>query len=785
MITLVRFASSLAVAIGVALLIAPRQSANAEPCPFGVDVPTLTFGDGQTGFPVQATSTVACSWSAESSAPWLRAIASQFGPSTTFFFTALADANTTGAVRQAIISVNGRAVVSVTQGTEPCVSGFNPPSITTTAAGAPRTAQLLTTVPDCAWMVGNFAAWVAFPSPLSGRGPAIIGFNFIPNISGPARSTDMPFGGRTIHIEQLGPTCLFTTTPARVDLPANGGSGTFEVTGVGTDCNYTARPQGDNITITGGATGTAPATVSYTVKPNLSPDNTWRIQVENATFEIHQNGPPVRTDQTTTLQFSAALGSPGGPGVRLSSRPLQLRLTNSEQPAADYTASADKPWLVLTPATGHTPAQLTLALDPIQVAMLSPGFYNSLVTITSSIAPVSKSFASVFLRVYGPTETWSPIGVFETPKNNTTVAGAIPVTGWAVDPFGIARIALYRDPVAGEPAGLVFIGDAIRVRGARPDVARFTTSPEIDLAGWGYMLLTNVLPGGGNGTFTLHAFVDNTDGTRVLLGSRTVTVDNQSAIKPFGTIDEPAQGETVSGTLLNRGWVLTPLTKTIPFDGSTINVYIDGALRAPVTSYNNPRPDVKAFFSGLSNSDGPQATLSIDTTTLANGVHTIAWGVTDSAGVAEGIGSRYFTVDNGTSALVDEPIDTSRSTASVARMPLLRSDVWSREGMDDAGWATRVETDAKGKRTVQATQGQRIELFLDPTLQAACGTYEGHLLTGDVASPLPAGASLDAQRGIFRWQPSPAFSGAFEFTFVQRGCDGIERRVPLRVVINP
>jgi hypothetical protein len=263
-----------------------------------------------------------------------------------------------------------------------------------------------------------------------------------------------------------------------------------------------------------------------------------------------------------------------------------------------------------------------------------------------------------------------------------------------------------------------------------------------------------------------------------------VIVNNAAAIRPFGTIDEPAQGQTVSGTVVNRGWVLTPAGKGIPFDGSTIKVYVDGVLLSPVSAYNRPRPDVKAFFPGLANSDGPEAILSIDTTTLADGVHTIAWGVIDDAGVAEGIGSRYFTVQNGLSSLVWPSVDSSRSADPVARLPMLKTDVWSRAGMDDTAWATRVETDAKGNRTLYAARGQRVELFLDPTLAAACGTYEGHLVAGEVAGPLPAGASLDARHGIFRWHPTAEFSGAFEFVFVQRGCDTIERRIPVRVVIE-
>ena len=263
-----------------------------------------------------------------------------------------------------------------------------------------------------------------------------------------------------------------------------------------------------------------------------------------------------------------------------------------------------------------------------------------------------------------------------------------------------------------------------------------------------------------------------------------MTFDNAAAIRPFGTIDEPAQGQTVSGTILNRGWVLTPAGKAIPVDGSTVKVYIDGLLLAPVSAYNRPRPDVKAFFPGLANTDGPEAILSIDTTLLADGVHTIAWGVTDDAGVAEGIGSRYITVQNGAASLALAPAASARSAGPVARLPRLQTEVWSREGMDDTGWATRVETDAKGNRTLRVSRGQRLELFLDPTLAAPCGTYEGHLLSGEVAGPLPAGASLDAQPGIFRWQLAPEFHGTFHFVFVQRGCDYRERRIPLTVHVQ-
>jgi hypothetical protein len=58
------------------------------------------------------------------------------------------------------------------------------------------------------------------------------------------------------------------------------------------------------------------------------------------------------------------------------------------------------------------------------------------------------------------------------------------------------------------------------------------------------------------------------------------------------------------------------------------------------------RPDIASLFPGYANSGGAVGHFALDTTTLSNGVHTIAWVVVDSGGNASGIGSRYFTVAN-------------------------------------------------------------------------------------------------------------------------------------------
>ena len=160
------------------------------------------------------------------------------------------------------------------------------------------------------------------------------------------------------------------------------------------------------------------------------------------------------------------------------------------------------------------------------------------------------------------------------------------------------------------------------------------------------MILTNFLPNQGNGTFRLHAYAWDADGQTTLLGSKQITVDNANSTLPFGTLDTPGQGQTVSGSAYQVwGWALTPQPGVIPLDGSTIWVWVDGVpLGHPV--YNLYRADIATLFPGYANSNGAVGLFVLDTTTLANGLHTIAWSVTDDLGRAEGIGSRYFWVQN-------------------------------------------------------------------------------------------------------------------------------------------
>jgi hypothetical protein len=225
------------------------------------------------------------------------------------------------------------------------------------------------------------------------------------------------------------------------------------------------------------------------------------------------------------------------------------------------------------------------------------------------------------------------------------------VSGWALDDIQVTRVTIWRNPAPGEYTphgnGLVYIGDAVFLEDARPDVAAvFPQAPLNYRGGWGYLMLTRGLPNGGNGTFDISVYAQDAEGKQTRLGVRRISVTNATAVKPFGSIDTPGQGETVSGVIFNWGWAITPNPANyIPNDGSTITVHIDGvAAGHPV--YGLYRSDIATAFPGFANSDSAVGYFVIDTRTLSNGVHTLGWLVTDSAGNTEGIGSRFFRVRN-------------------------------------------------------------------------------------------------------------------------------------------
>jgi hypothetical protein len=382
-----------------------------------------------------------------------------------------------------------------------------------------------------------------------------------------------------------------------------------------------------------------------------------------------------------------------------------------------------------------------------------------------------------------------PFGFFATPIDGANVYSSIPVTGWALDDSGVENVKIYR--VQGNTE--TYIGDATLVEGARPDVAAaFPDYPNNTRAGWGYMLLTNFLPNGGNGTYQIRAIATDGVGKSTTLGTKTIYCDNANAVKPFGAIDTPGQGGTASGgSFVNWGWVLTPQPDSIPTDGSTINVYVDGvSIGHP--NYNNYRADIARFFPGLANSNGAAGYFMIDTTAYANGVHTIQWTARDTGNDTDGIGSRYFTISNttGSSKSLTQTYKAKPGTPvpNLSQVKALSNDysapVRVKYGYDEDEMANLAPMDENGMNRVVVPEMERVEIHLSQQL-ANGFTYVGYLVIGQRMMKLPVGSTLNPKTGVFSWIPGPGHLGPFHLVFVETAPDGTMTKKNTVVEIVP
>lgn len=440
-------------------------------------------------------------------------------------------------------------------------------------------------------------------------------------------------------------------------------------------------------------------------------------------------------------------------------------------------------WLHCTPSSGTGTGSVSVSVDP---SGLSAGSYSGTIKVYDPNAANSPQTAAVKMYVYEAGQTLGPFGDYSTPLDGSEVRSSVPFTGWVLDDIGIESVKLYLE----SEKNLQYIGDAVFTEGARPDVELlYPDYPNNDKAGWGYMMLTNFLPNGGNGIFTIHAIATDNSGNQVTLGKKTITVDNANAINPFGTIDTPTQGGTASGSeFVNFGWVLTPLPNTIPPDGSTIHVWINGR---PVgqPKYNIYREDIAALFPGYNNSNGAMGYFKLDTTQYQNGVHTISWSAADNAGNSAGIGSRYFSILNG-----GESISNSQSTgkyryqcdytgilnSSIEEISMSNIEPLRIEKSTDEK-AHCIEPDENGIYFIEIEELERLEV----AISGSSAVTAGFILVGAQLKPLPVGTTLCEDTGKFYWTPGPGFVGNYHFVFIERDRDNYLNRKEVIVAIRP
>ncbi|MBV9767727.1 MAG: hypothetical protein JOZ48_23000 [Acidobacteriaceae bacterium] len=197
----------------------------------------------------------------------------------------------------------------------------------------------------------------------------------------------------------------------------------------------------------------------------------------------------------------------------------------------------------------------------------------------------------------------------DTPNTQSaSLSGPTAIGGWALD--DIAAITSVAVSVDGVSFGNAAYG------GNRPDVcSAFPDRPGCPNVGWNFLLDTTLLP---DGMHTLEITATSAGGQHTTV-TQTFTVANVAASAIDISIDTPSSNETLSGIAAIGGWAID-LNSGTGIAG--VQILIDG-VSVTTAGYGGDRPDVCAAFGDVTGCPNVGWNAVVDTTLLADGVHTM------------------------------------------------------------------------------------------------------------------------------------------------------------------
>jgi phosphodiesterase/alkaline phosphatase D-like protein len=466
----------------------------------------------------------------------------------------------------------------------------------------------------------------------------------------------------------------------------------------------------------------------------------------------------------------------GNNGFLVTTPQLMVVRTNGNK-NLEWEITSDVDWLAVSPDSGKGDRYVEIVANPDNKAA---GSYSATLSITGSDNANVGTTVNVQMSISKDNSSEPPFGLFDSPADGSIVINDLPLSGWVIDDIAVADVKIYRAPLDHEGSDLIYLGNAILMDGARPQLeASYPEFPMNYQSGWGFLLKTITLPNNGNGTYMLIAKATDIEGNTVTLGSKTITADNVNNIKPFGGIDKVEMADAEGGNLVSSGWALTPKPNTIPKDGSTITLYLDGVVQGSAV-YNQFRKDVATSFPAYNYNAG--ATFSIDTTLLGVGHHTIVWSVQDSAGNIDTVGSENFIIEESENISLTIPDGmTFKSLKDLElNVPASFAQPVVKKGFGSESEISIVTMDEIGIGIVNLEEMEAVELKLSENITAAMG----YMVSGDGLRDLPIGTNLDRVSGTFSWVPVAGHFGEYLMVFITADSDGQLSKTKVRITIE-
>ena len=254
----------------------------------------------------------------------------------------------------------------------------------------------------------------------------------------------------------------------------------------------------------------------------------------------------------------------------------------------------------------YAPSGWSIWIEPSQ---LGTGSHTLEARAHSDVSGQDVAYTRTIDVPEGTTPTGSLAGAVDLPASGAVVSSLTDVRGWALDAratgnSGIDRVQLYVDDT--------LVGNA-QYGQPRPDVAN-QFGQQFAASGW----TTRFDPAGFSvGSHTLEARVHS----RVTGDEATYStgIEIEQGTYPRGSLDIPANGQTVSGTTPVAGWAID-LAAHQGTGVDRVQIYLDGVQVATADLGQN-RPEIGAAYGQNFGDSGWSAEL--DLTRVAPGSHTV------------------------------------------------------------------------------------------------------------------------------------------------------------------
>jgi hypothetical protein len=258
--------------------------------------------------------------------------------------------------------LNGEIVHSAPSSTHSWTFSWTAPTVTAATTATLYAAAIDSFSGGTGTKQQNITVTAAAPTPTIGVSPASLSFNYQSGGTVPA--------SQSFAVSSSGSALSYTVSTSATWLSATPASGTT--------------PGNVSVSVTPGTLSAGTYTGSVTITSSGASNSPKSVPV---TLTVTSATTPTLTVSPLSLSFTYQTGG---------STPAAQPVTLSSSSALNYTAVSSAAWLNATPASGATPASLSVSVNP---AGLAVGNYSGTLTVTASGASNSPQKIAVSLAV--------------------------------------------------------------------------------------------------------------------------------------------------------------------------------------------------------------------------------------------------------------------------------------------------------------------------------------------------------------------------------------------------